>query len=150
MIRQRNSTGHSSPQASMKANLIPLPGSGLPLQTMRGDFGLQRRWWPFLARPPLLAKKPDVVAKPRVLLLDILVRPGHQIVGLMVWTHLFSVESQTPKSNETCGRVKPLQIVPRTASRRNSSVYLFAIPYLRQSKHCSKETGTKPRQKHSL
>jgi hypothetical protein len=34
----------------------------------------------------------------------------------------------------------------RTASRRNSSVYLFAILYLLHSKHCSKETGTKPRQ----
>ena len=31
----------------------------------------------------------------------------------------------------------------RTASRRNSSVYLGAIPYLLHSKHCSKETGTK-------
>jgi hypothetical protein len=29
------------------------------------------------------------------------------------------------------------------ASRRNSSVYLFAIPYLLHSKYCSKETGTK-------
>jgi hypothetical protein len=34
----------------------------------------------------------------------------------------------------------------RTASRRNSSVYLVAILYLLHSKHCSKETGTKPRQ----
>jgi hypothetical protein len=32
----------------------------------------------------------------------------------------------------------------RTASRRNSSVYLVAILYLLHSKHCSKETGTKP------
>ncbi|SEN34998.1 hypothetical protein SAMN05216227_10121, partial [Pseudorhodobacter antarcticus] len=29
------------------------------------------------------------------------------------------------------------------ASRRNSSVYFFAIPYLLHSKYCSKETGTK-------
>ena len=36
----------------------------------------------------------------------------------------------------------------RTASRRNASVYLFAILYLVHSKHCSKETGTKPRQDH--
>ncbi|MFT7495113.1 MAG: hypothetical protein ACI9RO_002575, partial [Alteromonas macleodii] len=40
-------------------------------------------------------------------------------------------------------RVKPLLIVMRTASRRNSSVYLVAIPYPLHSKHCSKETGTK-------
>jgi hypothetical protein len=32
----------------------------------------------------------------------------------------------------------------RTASRRNSSVYLVAILNLLHSKHCSKETGTKP------
>jgi hypothetical protein len=37
MTRQRNSTGHLSFQASMKANLI--------------GFGLQRRLWPFLALP---------------------------------------------------------------------------------------------------
>jgi hypothetical protein len=45
-----------------------------------------------------------------------------------------------------CGvrRVKPLLIAMRTASRRNPSVYLVAIPYLLHSKHCSKETGTKP------
>jgi hypothetical protein len=48
--------------------------------------------------------------------------------------------------DETCGRVKPLVIAMRTASRRNSSVYLVAIPYLLNCKHCSKETGTKPRQ----
>jgi hypothetical protein len=41
-------------------------------------------------------------------------------------------------------RVKPLLIAIRTASRRNSSVYLVAIPYLLHSKRCSKETGTKP------
>jgi hypothetical protein len=41
-------------------------------------------------------------------------------------------------------RVKPLLIAMRTASRRNPSVYLVAIPYLLHSKHCSKETGTKP------
>ena len=33
----------------------------------------------------------------------------------------------------------------RTASRRNSSVYFVAMPYLLHSKHCLKETGTKPR-----
>ena len=37
-----------------------------------------------------------------------------------------------------------LLIAMRTASRRNSSVFLFAIPYLLHSKHYSKETGTKP------
>ena len=36
----------------------------------------------------------------------------------------------------------------RTASRRNSSVYLAAILTLLHSKHCSKETGTKPWQDH--
>ena len=44
--------------------------------------------------------------------------------------------------------VNPLVVAIRTASPRNSSVYLFAIPYLLHSKHCSKETGTKPRQVH--
>ncbi|MCO4842853.1 MAG: hypothetical protein KC439_08090, partial [Yoonia sp.] len=44
------------------------------------------------------------------------------------------------------GRVNQLVVAMRTASRRNSSVYLFAILYLLHSKHCSKETGTKPRQ----
>jgi hypothetical protein len=56
---------------------------------------------------------------------------------------LFSVERPTPKSDESCGRVKPLLVAIRTASRRNSSVYFFAIPYLLHSKYCSKETGTK-------
>ena len=37
----------------------------------------------------------------------------------------------------------------RTASRRNSSVYLVAILNLLHSKHCSKETGTKPWQDQS-
>ena len=46
--------------------------------------------------------------------------------------------------------VKPLLIAMRTASRRNSSVYLVAIPYLLHSKHCSKETRTKPRQDQSV
>ncbi|MFT5273098.1 MAG: hypothetical protein ACI85V_003127, partial [bacterium] len=39
---------------------------------------------------------------------------------------------------------KPLLIAMRTASRRSASVYLVAIPYLLHSKHCAKETGTKP------
>jgi hypothetical protein len=36
------------------------------------------------------------------------------------------------------GVVKPLVVAIRTASLRNSSVYLFAIPHLLHSKHCSK------------
>jgi hypothetical protein len=40
-------------------------------------------------------------------------------------------------------RIKPLLIAMRTASRRNSSVYLVAIPHLLHRKQCSKETGTK-------
>jgi hypothetical protein len=59
---------------------------------------------------------------------------------------LFSVETPTPKSDKSCGCVKPLVVAIRTASRRNSSVYFVAIPFLLHSKHCSKETGTKPRQ----
>jgi hypothetical protein len=51
-----------------------------------------------------------------------------------------------PGVDESWGRVKPLVAAIRTASRRNSSVYLFAILNLLHSKHCSKETGTKPRQ----
>ena len=39
---------------------------------------------------------------------------------------------------------KPLVTAMRTASRRNSSVYLVAILNLLHSKHRSKETGTKP------
>ncbi|MFT5799295.1 MAG: hypothetical protein ACI84R_003368, partial [Candidatus Azotimanducaceae bacterium] len=38
----------------------------------------------------------------------------------------------------------PLVVAILTASRRNSSVYLFAIRSLLHSKHCSKKTGTKP------
>ena len=52
----------------------------------------------------------------------------------------------TPKSEAACGRVSPLVVAMRTASRRNSSVYLVAILDLLHSKHCAKETGTKPRQ----
>jgi hypothetical protein len=36
----------------------------------------------------------------------------------------------------------------RIVSRRNLSVYLVAIPYRLHRKHCSTETGTKPRQDH--
>ena len=53
-----------------------------------------------------------------------------------------------PCFNENWKRSRPLVVAMRTASRRNSSVYLFAILYLLHSKHCSKETGTKPRQDH--
>jgi hypothetical protein len=53
---------------------------------------------------------------------------------------LFNVESPTPKSDESWGRVKPLVAAIRTAA------YFFAILYLLHSKHCSNETGTKPRQ----
>ena len=42
--------------------------------------------------------------------------------------------------------MNPLVVAIRTASRRKSSVYLFAIIYLLHSTHCSKETGTKTRQ----
>ena len=48
-----------------------------------------------------------------------------------------------PKSDESCGLVKPPVVVIRTASRRNASVYLFATGCLFQSKNCSKETRTK-------
>jgi len=53
-----------------------------------------------------------------------------------------------PCFNENWKRSRPLVVAMRTASRRNSSVYLFAILCLLHSKHCSKETGTKPRQDH--
>ena len=49
-----------------------------------------------------------------------------------------------PKSEAACGCVPQLVVAMRTASRRNSSVYLVAITYLLHSKHCSKEAGTKP------
>jgi hypothetical protein len=52
----------------------------------------------------------------------------------------------TPKSEAACGRVNPLVVAMRTESRRNSSVYLVATLNRLHSKHCSKETGTKPRQ----
>jgi len=42
------------------------------------------------------------------------------------------------------GRVSPLAVEMRTASRRNPSMYLVAVLNLLHSKHCSKETGTKP------
>ena len=51
-----------------------------------------------------------------------------------------------PCFNENWKRSRPLVVAMRTASRRNASVYLFAILYLLHSKHCSKETETKPRQ----
>ena len=60
------------------------------------------------------------------------------------WTHLFSDESPTPKSNESWGRVTPRVVAILTASRRKSSVNLFAIHSLLHSNHCSNETGTKP------
>jgi hypothetical protein len=57
----------------------------------------------------------------------------------------------TPKSDESCWGVMPLVVAIRTATRRNSSVYRFAIPYLLHRKHCSKETGTETGgQDHSL
>ena len=56
----------------------------------------------------------------------------------------YTPDRPTPKSDESWGRVNPLVVAIRTASRRNSSVYIFAIPYLLHSKHCSKKTGTKP------
>jgi hypothetical protein len=130
----------------MKANLI--------------GFGLQRRWWPFLA-----------LASP------------HAAAGLLcedgcsLSQHLRVDQTSDPHadvSEPTClaskgqhpnlmkpaaapfidtayrlrATVKPLLIAMRTASRRNSSVYRFTILYLLHSKHCSKETGTKPRQDH--
>jgi hypothetical protein len=66
-----------------------------------------------------------------------------QIVMLLLLNPFVHVESPTPKSDESWGRVNPLVVAIRTASRRNASVYLFAIIYLLHSKHCSKETGTK-------
>ena len=41
-------------------------------------------------------------------------------------------EQRTPKSDAALGRVSPLVVAMRTASRRNSSVYLIAIPDLLQ------------------
>ena len=69
----------------------------------------------------------------------------HQHDDLMSDPHE-DVESPPPKSDESWGRVKPLVAARRTASCRNLSVYLGAILNLRNTKHCSKETGTKPGQ----
>ena len=69
----------------------------------------------------------------------------HQHDDLMSDPHE-DVESPPPKSGESWGRVKPLVAARRTASCRNLSVYLGAILNLRNTKHCSKETGTKPGQ----
>jgi len=66
------------------------------------------------------------------------------------WTHLLSVESQTPKYDAACCLVRPLVVAMRTGSRRNASVYLVAISCLRHSKYCSKETGTEPCQVQNL
>jgi hypothetical protein len=48
-----------------------------------------------------------------------------------------------PKSDAICGRVSPLVVAMRTASRLNSSLYLSAISYLLHCEYRSKETGTK-------
>ena len=116
-------------------------------------FGLQRSLTvnvPFPYRPmdrrlfqhfPLLTKQTDFLAKARVLFLNVLVRSRHQVIMLPLGTllhnalpgngccctHLFSVKTPTPKSDESCGRVKPLVVATRTASRRNASVYRVAI-----------------------
>ena len=86
----------------------------------------------------------EVLAEALVLFLDIFVRSRHQIIVLMFLNPLVQRHNPTPKSEATCGRVSPLAVAMRTASRRNSSVYLVAILCLLHSKHCSKETGTKP------
>ena len=56
-----------------------------------------------------------------------------------------ALTAQPLKSDAACRHGGPLVVAMRTASRRNSSVYLVAIPCLCHSKHCAKETGTKTR-----
>jgi hypothetical protein len=68
----------------------------------------------------------------------------------MLLNPLIQRRDATPKSEESCGRVKPLVVAIRTASARNSSVYFFAIPHLLHSKHCSEETGTETGQDQSV
>jgi len=55
------------------------------------------------------------------------------------WTHLFNVESPTPKSDATLGRVSPLLCAMRTASRLNSSVYLIEPPRVYRRVKLSKD-----------
>src|SRR5690554_6952741 len=61
-------------------------------------------------------------------------------------THLFSVESPTPKSSATCRRVSPLVSAIRTASLRNSSVLPLPIVRLLCCSKCYQRSGIKPRQ----
>src|SRR5690554_3598730 len=63
-------------------------------------------------------------------------------------THLFSVESPTPKSSATCRRVSPLVSAIRTASLRNSSVRFSPIVSLLCCSKCYQRSGTKTRQDH--
>ena len=61
----------------------------------------------------------------------------------MLLTHLFRVDSPTPKPHAIYGRGRPLVVAILTAQRRNLLVYHVATSYLLLRKHCSKETGTK-------
>lgn len=53
-----------------------------------------------------------------------------------------------PQNDESCSRVKPLVVANRTGSRRNSSLYLFAILNILHSIHRAKETEAKPEHDH--
>ena len=116
ITRHRNSTDQTSFQASMNANLI--------------GFGLQRRWWPFLA-PPSPDAANELVC----------------VVGHFPFPHLHGPRTsghRADASEPTCSKSKaqplnltqsvgasgPLVVTMRTASRRNSLVYLIAISYL--------------------
>lgn len=52
-----------------------------------------------------------------------------------------ALRGQPPNPRKAALAEKPLVTAIRTASRRNLSVYFFAIPHLLHSKYCSKETG---------
>src|SRR5690606_1795876 len=69
-------------------------------------------------------------------------------VSRCAFSHLFSVESPTPKSSATCRRVSPLVSAIRTASLRNSSVLPVPIVRLLCCTLCYQRSGTKPRQVH--
>ena len=60
--------------------------------------------------------------------------------------HLFSVESSTPRSAETCRRVSPLVSAIRDVSLLNSSLCLCAMFGLLDGEYRSQVTGTKPGQ----
>ena len=48
------------------------------------------------------------------------------------WAHLFNVEMPTSKSDESWGRVNPLVVATRTASRRNLAVYFKDQAYVQR------------------